>query len=190
MKFVESLARAIRGYLDRSLEPLANRVADLEGQEPPAAGRDGANGQDGRPGRDGIDGRAIVKVWIDDDGILRGVFSDGAETEFGHVVGDQGPQGNQGIIGPSGERGPIGLGGAKGDKGERGLKGDQGERGLKGDQGERGILGPRGEAGRDGLQNIEIGGSEAAGLTTRNISTIALRELVIDGQHLRVLVLE
>ena len=74
---------------------------------------------------------------------------DGRQGERG-LVGPQGPAGIQGPKGNTGDRGPQGQTGAQGIQGIQGRQGDrgiQGPAGPKGNTGDRGPMGPQGPAG-------------------------------------------
>ena len=61
--------------------------------------------------------------------------------DLGKVVGERGPQGQQG---PAGERGPQGLQGPVGERGPQGLQGETGPQGPVGPAGPTGPIGPQG----------------------------------------------
>lgn len=67
-------------------------------------GKDGKNGKDGK---DGKDGRGIDNVYIDDEGHLIIVFTDGEKKDVGRVVGEDGLNGF-GVVGPQGKPG-VGI---------------------------------------------------------------------------------
>lgn len=71
-----------------------------------APGRDGVNGINGRDGQDGEDGRGIDDAYIDKDGHLIIVFTDGEKKDVGKVKGEDGKTG----YGIPGSRGPAGTG--------------------------------------------------------------------------------
>ena len=74
---------------------------------------------------------------------------DGRQGERG-LVGPQGPAGIQGPVGPkgnTGDRGPQGQTGPQGSQGDRGIQGPAGPAGPKGNTGDRGPMGPQGPAG-------------------------------------------
>ena len=79
-----------------------------------------------------------------------------ATIDLGKVVGERGPQGEQGIPGPQGEpgvQGPQGLQGPQGDPGQAGPAGQtgpQGPQGVRGPQGPTGPQGPKGDTGAAG----------------------------------------
>lgn len=76
-----------------------------------------------------------------------------ATIDLGKVVGERGPQGEQGIPGPQGEpgvQGPQGLQGPQGDPGQAGPAGQTGPQGPQGVQGPQGPTGPQGPKGDPG----------------------------------------
>ena len=76
-----------------------------------------------------------------------------ATIDLGKVVGERGPQGEQGIPGPQGEpgvQGPQGLQGPQGDPGQAGPAGQTGPQGPQGVQGPQGPTGPQGPKGDTG----------------------------------------
>jgi hypothetical protein len=85
-----------------------------------------------------------------------------------------GPQGDQGLPGPRGERGEAGP------RGEQGLPGPIGKQGPRG---EAGPIGPRGEPGA----NIEIGDVFRAGITSKDLDRLMVREITINGETFQVL---
>lgn len=156
MTLAEVIARPIKGYIDRSLRALADRIKDLELRPAP---------RDGLPGAPGVPGRDATAEMI-------------AAAVEKHLVANPIAPGRDGASGQDGKDGATGA------KGERGMAGKDGRDGAPGPQGERGVAG---KDGRDGSQ-IEIGASEAANLSAALLGRLRVRELVIDGQPLRVLV--
>ncbi|MBM6977908.1 collagen-like protein [Intestinimonas butyriciproducens] len=76
-----------------------------------------------------------------------------ATIDLGKVVGERGPQGEQGLPGPQGEpgaQGPQGIQGPKGDPGQTGPAGQTGPQGPQGVQGPQGPTGPQGPKGNTG----------------------------------------
>lgn len=71
-------------------------------------GKDGKPGAKGKNGKDGKDGRGIEDVYIDDNGHLIIVFTDGEKKDVGKVVGKDGVNG-------------IGFAGAQGKPGQNGI---------------------------------------------------------------------
>lgn len=102
-----------------------------------------------------------------------------ATIDLGKVVGERGPQGEQGIPGPQGEpgvQGPQGLQGPQGDPGEAGPAGQtgpQGPQGVQGPQGPTGPQGPKGDTGAAGTNGksayqAAVGGGYAGTESTFN----------------------
>lgn len=78
------------------------------------------------------------------------------------LVGQQGPDGLQGLpgldgnVGPQGIQGPRGLPGAPGEKGPTGPKGVSGPKGVKGYKGRPGLKGPRGAPGENAVLDPDM----------------------------------
>lgn len=157
---------AVKGFVERSLRPLSDRVSELEKRAPIQGpmgekglqgdrGIDGAPGKDGAPGRDGEKGADGERGPIGLPGPKGDTGERGPEGIKGAegIAGRDGRDGKDGERGPMGERGPAGDQGPRGEKGADGIQGPMGERGLKGEagiDGKDGAPGPRGEKGLDG----------------------------------------
>lgn len=117
---------AVRGYVSRSIAPLAQRLAALEAREIPAPAT------------------------------LEAAPLDPAAIEAAVAAAVQklppGPKGEKGDPGEKGEAGPAGAAGERGEKGEKGDAGPAGDRGAKGEKGDPGetIPGPKGDKGDPG----------------------------------------
>lgn len=172
--------------------PAGERGPQGERGEPGPPGERGPQGERGEPGaagtdgRDGRDGASVLSASIDASGMLVLRLSGGVEHRVGLAVGPPGPRGEAGPPGERGEQGPPG---------ERGADGAPGERGPQGARGEPGPAGPRGAAGRDGVNGrdgtaVSLGDVERRGLVARDLARAAVRVIEIDGEPVRVLVLE
>ena len=76
-----------------------------------------------------------------------------SEYRWTKIKGEDGRQGERGLVGPQGPagiQGPAGPKGNTGDRGPQGPTGPQGSQGIQGRQGDRGIQGPVGPAGPKG----------------------------------------
>ena len=76
-----------------------------------------------------------------------------SEYRWTKIKGEDGRQGERGLVGPQGPagiQGPAGPKGNTGDRGPQGQTGPQGSQGIQGRQGDRGIQGPAGPAGPKG----------------------------------------
>ena len=76
-----------------------------------------------------------------------------SEYRWTKIKGEDGRQGERGLVGPQGPagiQGPVGPKGNTGDRGPQGQTGPQGSQGIQGRQGDRGIQGPAGPAGPKG----------------------------------------
>lgn len=116
--------------------------------------------------------KGVQSAFVDDDGYLVLIYTDGTEETAGYVVGRNGKDGQDGkdgkngidgrngIDGKDGLNGTNGKDGEKGDKGDQGIagpqgeKGDQGPQGIQGEKGEKGDVGEKGEKGDRGEQGI------------------------------------
>lgn len=104
--------------------------------------------------------KGIQSAFVNDDGYLVLIYTDGTEEAAGYVVGRDGKDGQNGKDGKDGLNGIDGKDGEKGDKGDQGIagpqgeKGDQGPQGIQGEKGEKGDRGEQGIAGRDGIDGI------------------------------------
>lgn len=135
-RITDELFAAVKGYVSRSYETLAERIKTLESRQP-EKGEQGPAGKDGAPGKDGIDG-APGKDGIDG--------KDGAPGQDGKD-GRDGIDGKDGAQGPKGEKGADGI---NGRDGKDGVDGKDGAPGLDGQKGEPGIQGKDGAPGQDG----------------------------------------
>ena len=76
-----------------------------------------------------------------------------SEYKWTKIKGEDGRQGERGLVGPQGPagiQGPTGPKGNTGDRGPQGQTGPQGSQGIQGRQGDRGIQGPAGPTGPKG----------------------------------------
>ncbi len=82
----------------------------IEGKQgvPGKDGKDGRPGVKGKNGKDGKDGRGIEDVYIDEEGHLIIVFTDGEKKDVGRVVGKDGVNG-LGFAGAQGRPGKDGV---------------------------------------------------------------------------------
>lgn len=53
-------------------------------------GKDGLNGRDGKDGKNGKDGRGIKKLYVDKNGHLIVIYTDGKQEDLGRIVGKDG----------------------------------------------------------------------------------------------------
>lgn len=53
-------------------------------------GKDGLNGRDGKDGKNGEDGRGIKKLYVDKNGHLIVIYTDGKQEDLGRIVGKDG----------------------------------------------------------------------------------------------------
>lgn len=155
--FARSITTTVKGYVDRALSPIAERLARLEARAP-ERGEKGEAGPRGEQGVAGADGVGATDALIDRDGALVLTFSDGRSKNLGVIVGRDGADG------------------ARGERGERGADGPQGERGATGEAGARGADGPEGKqgpAGKDGVDGKDgRDGKDAEPVT---------REMILDA---------
>lgn len=154
MDHIETLIKAVQGYVGRCMEPLSARFKALEDRlnagefkgekgEPGAAGKDGANGERGEAGRAGERGE-------------KGLAGEpGAAGEPGQA-GKDGAPGVNGKDGAPGERGPAGENGKDGAPGKDGRDGIDGKDGAPGRDGEKGLNGLDGQNGTDGRDAAQI----------------------------------
>ena len=122
---------------------------------------------------------SIQKAFVDNDGYLVVVYSDGTEEIAGYVKGETGKTGKKGqdgkdgvngvdgrdgidgkdglngIDGKDGKDGRDGVDGKDGKDGEKGEKGDTGAQGPKGDKGDTGEKGEQGIAGTNGKDGVD-----------------------------------
>lgn len=188
-KLADEVFVACKDWLQRNLQPLAERLKSLEDRPAP---KDGAPGLPGEAGPQGEVGPAGPRGERGEKG------ETGAQGERGEAglagskgePGDQGPAGAQGEKGIAGERGEDGadgksayqiavekgftgtdaewLGSLRGEPGPAGPQGHPGMRGEKGEDGLAGRDGLQGEAGRDALQIELVDGIDAQKRYQRN----------------------
>jgi integrin beta 3 len=155
MDMAQRAIEAVRGYIERQLGPISQRLAALEARGPEKGaegnpGRDGEDGRDGKDGRDGVPGPAGPKG---EPGIA------GERGEKGDP-GRDGKDGRDGVPGPAGPKGEPGIAGERGDKGDPGRDskdgrdGSPGPAGPKGEPGIAGERGAKGDPGRDGKDGL------------------------------------
>lgn len=105
--FGEEIVGFVRDYLEREVEPLRARIAELEAKEPVQgppgekgekgdAGEPGKDGRDGADGQNGSDGRGVKDLLIDRDGNLIASMDDGEMKSLGPVCGKDGQDGAPG----------------------------------------------------------------------------------------------
>ena len=78
------------------------------------SGRDGADGQDGEDGKDGADGVGVQEAYVDENGHLIVVLTNGKTVDCGAVKGADGQDGEDGKDGADGQDGEDGKDGADG----------------------------------------------------------------------------
>lgn len=147
--FGEDMVGIVKGYVDRSLAPVLERLAAVE-----------------RAQQAGTVGGGM----IDRGGCLILTLGDGRTQDLGRVVGADGapgPQGEKGDPGPEGPQGEPGPAGADGKDADHELIAaivservaealaalpppEKGEKGDPGETGDCGAVGPQGEAGPQG----------------------------------------
>ena len=74
------------------------------------SGRDGADGQDGEDGKDGADGVGVQEAYVDENGHLIVVLTNGKTVDCGAVKGVDGQDGEDGKDGADGQNGQDGVG--------------------------------------------------------------------------------
>ena len=77
-------------------------------------------------------GRGIADTYVNADGYLVIVYTDGTEDIAGYVKGEQGPQGEPGADGQDGKDGTDGKDGVDGKDGKNGIDGQDGKDGADG----------------------------------------------------------
>lgn len=99
-------------------------------------------------------------------------------------------KGERGEIGPPGRQG-IGQIGPKGEDGKS-IKGDKGDKGdsIIGPRGSKGLKGDPGENGKDLDNIVELGNIYSLGIKSDDLSRIKVREMIINGEITKILVLD
>ena len=97
-----ALGAALAEQIKAAVEPLLSRIAALEAREP-QRGEKGERGEAGRDGEKGADGLSITGAFVQKDGHLILVQSDGATKDMGEIVGRDGADGQNGRDGKDGE---------------------------------------------------------------------------------------
>ena len=139
------------------------------------SGRDGADGQDGEDGKDGADGVGVQETYVDEDGHLIVVLTNGKTMDCGAVKGADGQDGEDGKDGADGQDGEDGKDGADGvgvqetyvdENGHlivvltNGKTVDcgavKGADGQDGEDGKDGADGQDGEDGKDGADGVGV----------------------------------
>lgn len=102
-----ALGAALAEQIKAAVEPLLARIAALEAREPQRGekGERGDAGADGKDGENGADGLSIVGAFVQKDGHLILVQSDGATKDMGEIVGRDGADGKDGAQGKDGKDG-------------------------------------------------------------------------------------
>lgn len=102
-----ALGAALAQQIKSAVEPLLARIAALESREPQRGekGDRGESGKDGRDGEKGADGLSIAGAFIQNDGHLVLVQSDGTTKDMGEIVGRDGIDGKDGAQGKDGKDG-------------------------------------------------------------------------------------
>ena len=91
-----------------------------------------------------VEPKGISRTYVNDEGYLMVVYTDGSEENAGYVKGEKGEQGIQGVAGTNGKDGVDGKDGIDGKDGK------DGRDGLDGQDGKDGIDGRDGVDGQDG----------------------------------------
>ena len=142
--------------------------AQGEQGEPGKDGQDGTNGQDGKDGKNGEDGVGIERAYVDENGHLILVLSNGETVDCGLVAGMDGSDGVNGKDGKDGVDGADGKNGVTPHIGEDGdwwigdydtnvpAQGAQGEQGKQGDKGDKGDPGEPGHVHNMGNWEVWI----------------------------------
>lgn len=103
-----------------------------------------------------VEPKGISRTYVNEEGYLIVVYTDGSEENAGYVKGEKGEQGIQGVAGTNGKDGKDGvdgkdgLNGQDGKDGRDGLDGQNGKDGKDGIDGRDGIDGKDGQDGKDG----------------------------------------
>lgn len=100
-----ALGAALAEQIKSAVEPLLARIAALEAREPQRGekGERGESGKDGRDGEKGADGLSIAGAFVQKDGQLILVQSNGETKSMGVIVGRDGADGKDGRDGKDGE---------------------------------------------------------------------------------------
>ena len=165
----EVYARAVELGYDGTLEEF---LAQLRGED----GKDGApgkDGADGAPGKDGEDGVGIVGAYVDNNGDLIIVLTDGTARNCGTVRGEDGKDG------ANGEDGAPGKDGVDGEDGKDGADGLPGKDGVDGEDGKDGVDGAPGKDGEDGKDGAD--GKDGVGISSATVNGEGHLILVLDN---------
>lgn len=100
-----ALGAALAQQIKSAVEPLLARIAALEAREPQRGepGEKGEPGKDGEPGKNGADGLSVSCAFVQKDGHLILVQSDGQTKDMGPISGRDGVDGKDGRDGKDGE---------------------------------------------------------------------------------------
>lgn len=107
--FGDEIVGIVKGFVARSLEPLAARLAALEQREP-VRGEKGDRGEKGEPGErgpTGKDGAGLAGALIDQSGNLILTLADGTTKDVGRIIGRDGARGDCGEPGQNGKDAPA-----------------------------------------------------------------------------------
>lgn len=95
-----ALGAALAEQIKSAVEPLLARIAALESREP-QRGEKGERGDAGRDGEKGADGLSIAGAFVQNDGHLVLVQTDGTTKDMGAIAGRDGKDGKDGKDGES-----------------------------------------------------------------------------------------
>ncbi len=113
-----------------------------------------------------IELKGISRTYVNEDGYLMVVYTDGSEENAGYVKGEKGEQGIQGVAGTNGKDGVAGKDGLNGQDGK------DGRDGLDGQNGKDGIDGRDGVDGKDGKNGVDGKDGETVYVPTLDLSLI------------------
>jgi integrin beta 3 len=141
-KFADSILCEFKGYLQRSLAPVMDRIKALDERiSAIPAGPKGEPGERGEPGEKGLDGKDA------DESVIAEKVSVAVSKAVESIPAPK--DGRDGEPGKDGKDGAAGKDGEKGERGERGEPGPQGDPGI---QGEKGIDGKDGAPGKSAYE--------------------------------------
>ena len=153
----EVYARAVELGYDGTLEEFLAQLRGEDGKD----GLPGKDGVDGAPGKDGEDGVGIVGAYVDNNGDLIIVLTDGTARNCGTVRGEDGKDG---------------ANGEDGAPGKDGVGGEDGKDGAPGKDGADGAPGKDGEDGKDGAD-----GKDGVGISSATVNGEGHLILVLDN---------
>ena len=185
----EVYARAVELGYDGTLEEFLAQLRGEDGKD----GLPGKDGVDGAPGKDGEDGVGIVGAYVDNNGDLIIVLTDGTARNCGTVRGEDGKDG------ANGEDGAPGKDGVGGEDGKDGAPGKDGADGAPGKDGEDGKDGADGKDGV-GISSATVNGEGHLILVLDNGNTVdcgvvtgetgaqgvGIKQIAFDGEALVV----